>query len=591
MVTAGCHGEPSGVLKPSDDAQLANLLDSVYERRLSADPVLASRMGARRAGDKPWFDLSLSAWDRDLQSNKRDLDSLRNNISLDALSSSAQIDYLAFEADLALRIERHRWRYHLNPINQIVGPHLTIAGTLLNNHPVLGLDSAQDYIERLRTADAPMSQLVDHLQERRKRGINLPPAVVERLIDGAESILGGEDGRPVVLRDFEQKVSALAIQPKQRADLLEAAAAAYDKGFAPGYQLLLAELGSAQANGKDAGVWSMPDGPDFYEFLVDQYTTADLSGAEIHSLGLAEVARIQGEMDRIREKVNFSGDLRAFFAHLKTDPKFYYPDTDEGRRSYLNLARQLLASADGKLEEILPYPLPQPLQVRRIESFREKSAPAGFYVAGNPDNGNTGTVYLGMGDMSTLASYDLPWLLFHEGIPGHHLQSSVMLSGDVPSIRQYYVWWSNTAYTEGWALYAEYLADELGLYEDDYARFGRLAGELWRACRLVVDTGLHLHRWTRDEAIHYLNRNTASSELNNARAVDRYLAVPGQALSFKIGMQFILDLRNQAEQQLGDNFDLADFHAQVLEHGALPLQLLRQKLDDWIAVQLSVTGA
>ncbi len=186
-----------------------------------------------------------------------------------------------------------------------------------------------------------------------------------------------------------------------------------------------------------------------------------------------------------------------------------------------------------------------------------------------------------MYDMSSLRTYDLPALLFHEGVPGHHLQSSVMLSRDIPEIRKYYLWWSNTAFTEGWALYAEYLADEVGLYEDDYAQFGRLAGELWRACRLVVDSGLHLKQWTRTEAVEYLNKNTASSEENNERAVDRYLAVPGQATAFKIGMQVILDLRAEAEQRLGREFDLAAFHALVLENGPLPLSLLREEVEAW----------
>ena len=232
-------------------------------------------------------------------------------------------------------------------------------------------------------------------------------------------------------------------------------------------------------------------------------------------------------MDAIREWVSFPGDLSAFFTHLKTGPAFYFPNTDEGRQEYLQLAQSLVDKAGATLGQVLPYPLPHPVKVRRIEAFREKSAPIGFYESGSPDNDFVGTIYLGMHDMSSLGTYDLPALLFHEGLPGHHLQSSIMLSRDIPQIRKYYVWWSNTAFTEGWALYAEYLADELGLYEDDYAQFGRLAGELWRACRLVVDSGLHLKQWTRPEAIDYLNKNTASSEENNARAVDRYLAVPG----------------------------------------------------------------
>jgi uncharacterized protein (DUF885 family) len=345
--------------------------------------------------------------------------------------------------------------------------------------------------------------------------------------------------------------------------------------------MLIDKLKSGIADAADTGVWTMPNGAEFYEFLIDQYTTADFSAEQIHALGLSEVARIQNEMDEIRKRVGFSGDLDAFFAYLKTDPAFYFPNTEEGRQAYLELGQQLVDKASSAMVRILPYPLPHPLQVRRIEAFREKSAPVGFYEAGNPDNANVGTVYLGMYDMSSLGTYDLPALLFHEGVPGHHLQASVMLSRDIPEIRKYYLWWSNTAFTEGWALYAEYLADELGLYVDDYAQFGRLAGELWRACRLVVDSGLHLKQWTRSEAVEYLNRNTASSQENNERAVDRYLAVPGQATAFKVGMQVILDLRADAERRLGGEFDLSEFHALVLENGPLPLSLLREEVEAW----------
>jgi uncharacterized protein (DUF885 family) len=578
------NGEPP-VAKPAQAQGLKQLLDTVYERRVAADPVLASRLGSD-ASSGAWFDLSLAAWDLEAEQTKQDLQTLRTEIDFQTLDRRAQVDYRAFEAELELRLKRHRWRYHLNPINQIVGPHLTIAGTLLNTHPIDTRQSAEFYIERLRKVPVPLQQLAEHLQARRDMGIRIPPAVAERLIDGAQSIIGGE--KNVILENFEKKLTALNFDDEERDALLAEADTAYTKNFVPAYTMLIEELKSGMADAKNTGVWAMPDGAEFYEFLLDQYTTADFSAEQIHALGLSEVARIQGEMDKIRQRVAFPGDLNAFFAHLKTDPAFYFPNTEEGREAYLELAHVLVDKAKGSMDQILPYPMPHPLQVRRIEAFREKSAPIGFYESGSPDNANVGTVFLGMYDMSSLGTFDLPALLFHEGVPGHHLQSSVMLSRDIPEIRKYYLWWSNTAFTEGWALYAEYLADELGLYEDDYAQFGRLAGELWRACRLVVDSGLHLKQWTRTEAIEYLNSNTASSEENNERAVDRYLAVPGQATAFKIGMQVIIDLRSDAEQRLGSEFDLAAFHALILENGPLPLSLLREEVKGWkIADQAS----
>jgi len=580
LVTTACSLAVPPTKNPDAQA-LQQLLDNVYQRRLDANPVLASSLGVSST-KLPWFDLSLSAWDREATDAEHDLASLRSSIDYESLGAADKVNYRAFETELLLRLNRYRWRYHLNPINQIVGPHLTIAGTLLNNHPIESLEDAEFYIERMRTVPAPMRQLAVHLLARRERGIYIPVVVVERLIDGAESVIAGDGQSNTILSDFETKLAVLNMESQDRVALLEEAALAYAEGFEPGYQLLIDALRQEMAVEFSGGAWAFPDGDAFYEFLIDQYTTADFTAAEIHSLGLAEVARIQGEMNAIRSRLGFSGDLAAFFEYLKTDPAFYFANTNDGRQKYLELAQGLVNNAKDVMGRILPYPLPHPFEVRRIESFREKSAPVGFYESGSPNNDNTGTVFLGMYDMSSLGTYDLPALLFHEGIPGHHLQSSVMMSRDIPEIRKYYVWWSNTAFTEGWALYAEYLADELGLYRDDYAQFGRLAGELWRACRLVVDSGLHLKQWSRAQAIEYLNVNTASSEENNARAVDRYLAVPGQATAFKIGMQVILDVRHDAEQRMGDDFDLAKFHALLLRNGPLPLTLLREEVEHWV---------
>ncbi|MDG1907218.1 MAG: DUF885 domain-containing protein [Arenicella sp.] len=570
---------------PNETAELSSLLDRVYDRRVAADPVLASRVGAQSITE-PWFDLSLTAWDREYADAKQDLEILRSEINFEKLDSAGQVNYHAFETNLLLRLERYRWRFHLNPINQIVGPHLTIAGTLLNSHPIDSLEDAEFYIQRLKTVEVPMRQLAEHLRARRDRGISIPVDVVERLIGGAKSIIAGSETENVILVNFQKKLADLKLSEAEHLTLSNQAKEAYSSGFVSGYELLIAELRMELEAANQSGVWALPEGADFYEFLIDQYTTADFSAQEIHELGLSEVDRIQSEMDLIRERVGFQGDLSAFFAHLKTDPAFYFPNTDAGRSDYLALAQTLVDGAHSKLDQVLPYALPHPLQVRRIEAFREQSAPVGFYESGSPDNDYVGTIFLGMYDMSSLAKFDLPALLYHEGLPGHHLQSSVMLSREIPQIRKYYVWWTNTAFTEGWALYAESLANELDLYGDDYAQFGRLAGELWRACRLVVDSGLHLKEWSREEAITYLNENTASSEENNARAVDRYLAVPGQATAFKIGMQVILDLREQAETQMGDDFDLADFHALVLENGPLPLTLLRSQVEAWAKTEM-----
>lgn len=567
-----------------DSERLSAMLETVYERRVAGNPILATKLG-RRDGLDAWPDMSPAARERQLENVRADLERLRREIDPADLDPGALLNYRAFEADLELRIERDRWRYHLNPINQIVGLHLEVAGVLINYHRIESTADAEAYISRLAGIGEPIDQLIAILEAREEKGFLLPESLFPRLIGAAESIAGGSGTDNVILADFQRKVAALDLPEADEQALIARAESAFEGQFVPAYSRLVAELRAQQARAKgSAGVWRMPEGDAFYQFLLSQYTTTDITADEVHELGLAEVARLHEAMDGIRKQVGFEGDLQAFFAHLKSDPQFYFANTDEGREAYLALAKDIVEGAVARVGEVIPGPMPAPLQVRRIEAYREKSAPVGFYEQGNPGAGKPGTVYLGMYDMQGAARYDLPALLYHEGVPGHHLQSAVMQTEPaIPAIRQYYTWWQNTAYTEGWALYAESLADELGLYTDPYARFGLLAGELWRACRLVVDSGLHAKRWTREQAIAYLNENTASSVENNERAVDRYLAVPGQATAFKIGMRKLTQLRERASAALGEQFDSREFHDLVLRSGPLPLYLLEQRVDGWVA--------
>lgn len=575
---------PSLPALASESEELEAMLDEVYERRVEHNPILATKLG-RHGGLDAWPDLSTGARARELERVHADLERLHGEIEFARLDDNARLNYRAFEADLNLRIERDRWRYHLNPINQIVGLHLEITGVLINYHQIDDVAAAEAYIARLERVGEPIDQLIATLETREDKGFHLPASLFPRLIQAAQSIAGGTGEDNVILSDFRRKVGGLELPAAEEQALLSRARAAFDEYFAPAYTRLVAELQAEQKRTQGStGVWKMPDGDDFYQFLLSQYTTTDITADEVYELGLAEVARLHGEIDAIREQVGFEGDLKAFFDHLKTDPQFYFDNSGEGREAYLALARSLVGGAVDRVGEVIPGGLPAPLQVKRIEAYREKSAPVGFYEAGSPETGKPGTVYLGMYDMAGAARYDLPALLYHEGVPGHHLQSAVMQTEPaIPAIRQYYTWWQNTAYTEGWALYAETLADELELYDDPYAQFGRLAGELWRACRLVVDSGLHAKRWSRERAIAYLNDNTASSVENNERAVDRYLAVPGQATAFKIGMGKLSELRGHASAELGEQFDSREFHALVLRSGPLPLYLLEERVDNWIA--------
>jgi len=567
-----------------DTKRLNTLLDEVYERRVQQNPILATKLGRPESLDA-WPDLSAAARVRELDNVRSDLQRLHQEIEFAQLDADAKLNYRAFEADLELRLERDKWRYHLNPINQIVGLHLEITGVLTNYQHLYDVTDAQAYIHRLNTVGQPIDQLIAALRTREKKGFKLPGSLFPRLIQATESIADSSGEDNVILSDFRRKVGDLGLPAAQVSALNSRAQQAFEREFAPAYARLAEELKAEQKRAEgSSGVWRMPDGDAFYQFLLGQYTTTDITAEQVHAMGLAEVDRIHGEMDAIREQVAFEGELKAFFDFLKHDPQFYFDNTAAGRKAYLELANTIVAGAVERVDELLPIDLPAPLQVKRIEAYREKSAPVGFYEAGSYQNDKPGSVYLGMYDMQGAARFDLPALLYHEGVPGHHLQSAVMQSEPaIPALRQYYIWWQNTAYTEGWALYAESLADELGLYPDPYAQFGRLAGELWRACRLVVDSGLHAKHWSREQAIAYLNDNTASSRENNERAVDRYLAVPGQATAFKVGMMKFMELREHARDALGEQYDNREFHYLVLRSGPLPLYVLEQQVDNWIA--------
>ncbi|TQV82627.1 DUF885 domain-containing protein [Exilibacterium tricleocarpae] len=577
---SGCAVRESA---PDESERLSQYLESVYQRRLAADPMLATRLGLKQGNDK-WSDISIQQMDRETRQNWLDLHQLRTSFDIRRLDQAGRFNYRVFEAELKLRIERASWRYHLTPINQIVGLHLEIPGLLTNHHRIDDSGDARAYINRLQTVGRPIDQFIELFKTRERKGFSLSKSVLPRLIHAAETLVQGDPQDSILLADFTRKVEKLSLGDEDKRALINAASQAIDQDFIPAYRRLIdAFAAHTPVATSDEGVWRLPDGEQFYQFLLRQYTTTDITADQVHTLGLEEVERIHREMESIKNSVGFTGTLKEFFQHLKTAPAFYYPNSDQGRAEYLQLARTIVDRTKSRVTDILPQAPAGDLVVKRIEAYREKSAPIGFYGAGSADGEVPGTVYLGMYDMESLGSFDLPALLFHEGIPGHHLQSAVMQAQThIPSLRKYYVWWSNTAFTEGWALYGEYLARELGLYDTPYADFGRLAGELWRACRLVVDSGIHAKRWSRQQAVAYLNENTASSLENNERAVDRYLAVPGQATAFKIGMMKILALRERARSQLGDRFDLREFHAIVLRNGPVPLDLLEQEIAEWI---------
>jgi uncharacterized protein (DUF885 family) len=315
--------------------------------------------------------------------------------------------------------------------------------------------------------------------------------------------------------------------------------------------------------------------------MVAFYTTTPLTPDEIHQKGLSEVARIRGEMEAIKAKVGFEGSLEAFFAAVKSDPKLHYPNTDAGKQQYLADAKKIVADYMAVADRQFSTLPKQQLQVKAVEPFREKTASVAFYNPGTPDGSRPGIFYVNLSDMAQVQKVQLPAIAYHEGVPGHHFQiARAQEQADLPMFRRFAY---QGAYIEGWGLYAEKLGKEAGFYQDPYDDFGRLSLEIWRAARLVLDTGIHAKHWSRDQAVAYMKANTLNSDRDIASEVDRYFTTPGQATSYKVGQLKILELRDKAQKALGPKFDIRAFHEAVLAAGPLPLDVLESRVDAYVA--------
>jgi len=560
------------------DSRLAAYLDAAYERMLAANPSLATSQGVA-AGTLHWEDLTERGLAADFARAQRELADVRK-IRSDTLSPRAHLQQRVFIGQQQLLVERHRWRHHLYPLNQIVGPHVDVPRTLANQ-PLRSRADLDAWFARLEAVPTHLDGLVERLDLAAARGIHLPKSVYPLLAAQARGIVRDNP----VLTDFERRIAAVELDEPQRVAALARARATLDGTVNPAYLRLVANLERHAANGRvDGGAWQLPDGDAFYAFLLRQFTTTDLDAGQIHALGLAEVERTHREMRELMQRVGETGELRAFLQRLKADPRFYLTDDDAGRAAYLALARGLVERMQARLPEYFLKPPALPLEIRVTEPYRAAGAPSGFYEAGTADGSRPGVVYLNLQRLDTRPLYDLEALLYHEALPGHHLQiSSILVDASIPRLRKVNRWWQDTGFVEGWALYTERLGKEMGFYEDPYSDFGRIAAELWRATRLVVETGLHAKRWSREQAIRYLDENTPSPRASNESAVDRYLAVPGQATAFTVGMLHILAERERARQALGAEFDLRQFHAVVLENGYVPLWALSEAIDGWIA--------
>lgn len=573
------------------DAHLHRLLDDAFEELLLRRPTELTRLGRKTLQDR-WDDLDPAEHRARVALWQDWAARVRREVPPSELGTEAALSQRLFLAQADQEKEALEFQDYDYPLNQMTGYQTGIPAFLLSMHRIDSPDDAEAYLLRLERVPALVDQLIEGLARRERRGIVAPSFILDTVLEDLDRLSVGypltEDPSSAhpIWEDFCKKLAVHSSWPSEtRASLEARLRKALEESFAPAYRELRQVVAEQRQRADErAGCWKFPEGERFYAFELRRQTTTSRSAEEIHQLGLAEVARLQAEMREVLHELQFEGSLEDFFALLRQDERFTYPNTEAGRQAYLDQASATIRAFEAQLDRLFLRRPRAPLEVRRVESFREKSVGKAFYEPPALDGSRPGVYYANLYDMTSMPIYQLEALAYHEGIPGHHMQLAIAQElDDLPKFRRLA---DSMAYIEGWGLYCELLPREHGFYRDPYSNFGRLAMELFRAVRLVVDTGIHHHRWTRQQALDYYLNNTPNAPGECQKMVDRHIVLPGQATTYKIGMIEILRLRQMAQDTLGEAFDLRRFHDVVLRHGAVPLEVLEELVQaDVAAVQ------
>ncbi|MDP2763631.1 MAG: DUF885 domain-containing protein [Brevundimonas sp.] len=580
------HAAPAA---QSEDARLAAFFEQAFQERIALSPQTMTSLGLKTDYDR-LDDVTDAAAARALALAERQLAQLNDQFNPQALSDESRLSWRLFEYGVEQARLANRWRDWGYQFAANGNPTTGLPAFMINNHRVDSVSDAEAYVARLIDAERVMGEISDTLRRRAAAGVISPVFVFEPTLANTAAIISGapfdEEADNPLWADFQRKVGALEADAATKGRLLAEGRAALTGPWRRGYQGVLMALAEVEGQAdvmqdNAAGVWRLPDGEAYYNARLQLSTTTDLTADQIHDIGLAEVARLQGEMQTIMTRVGFEGSLQEMFAWLKTDPRFQYPNTPEGKEQYLTDARAFVA----QVMEAAPLwfsDLPESaLEVRAVEPWREATASIAFYNSPAPDGSRPGIYYVNLSDMTQVLKPQIEGISYHEGAPGHHFQ--IAYAQEMEGLPRFRRFGGYGAYAEGWGLYAERLGKEMGFYEDPFSDFGRLSTELWRAVRLVTDTGLHAKRWSREQAIEYFRQNSLLSERDIVKEVERYITNPGQATSYKIGELKIMELRARAEAALGERFDIRDFHAVVLGSGSVPLEVLEDQVDVWIA--------
>ena len=563
----------------SEERKFHRLMNQFFENHLESHPEMQTLLGYKEGKDQ-WNNLSQDHLKKQNQEISDYLSQL-SQFDLKSFSKENRLNWDVFEFQLKRFQEEFDFRFHSFPVNQLFGHHTHVNSFLINVHTIRSVQDAKDYISRVEALSQNFDHLIEHLRLATQRKIVPPSFVFSKVEEVLEELLQGvpliSEGQQILFEDFNKRIKTLNLSSYKEKKLKNQLTKALQDHYQPAYQKLLKEWRSLKQYARPmVGIWSQPLGDAYYSMKLRHMTTTNYTPKEIHQLGLREVQRLHLEIQQLKNKIGFNGSLLSFFNHFRNNEKFYYKDKSQ----YMKDAQQSFFEARKLLPNYFKI-LPQsPLIIKQVEKFREKSTGSAFYNGPSIREGRPGIFYVNLYNMNEQPRYSLRALTFHEAVPGHHLQISI--ASNLKSIPRFRRHMGVTAFIEGWALYAERLAEEMGLYKTNYDRFGQLAMELMRACRLVVDTGLHYKKWSREKAIAYLIKNSDVSYESAVRSVERYIVNPAQATAYTIGYLKILELRKMAKEKLGDRFDIREFHDKVLQNGALPLNILEQVIQDWV---------
>lgn len=578
-----------------ETARINAWFDERYEEQVAFSPIQQTILGRKTDNDKI-DDVSIEAQDRQLAWQRASVAEMRSTFDYDLLTPEAQTSYDVWAYQLEQAEAALPFRLNAYVFDQMSAIHTFFPQLLIAFHVVDDGSDMDAYIARIGESGRAIRQLIELSRLGAENGVRPPRFAFDFVIDEATKIISGapfdDSGEDSALwADAQAKIAGLRdsgdIDQTRATAMLAAARSALVGPFQAAYEELIAwqEEDKVNAPEETRGVDALPNGAAYYEERLANQTTTELTADEIHDIGLSEVARLRSELLAIKDEVGFTGDLPSFFAELrdnKDDRRYYYPDTDEGRQAYIDDATAAIDKIKAELPNYFGILPKAGLEVRRVEAFREQPGAAQHYFPGTPDGSRAGVYYAHLSDMDAMPKRELEVIAYHEGLPGHHMQISI--AQELTSVPTFRTQAGFTAYSEGWGLYSEWLAVEMqDTYQDPYSRFGRLGSEIWRAIRLVVDTGLHSKGWSEEEAVQYFLANSAVTEGQARSEIRRYMVLPGQATSYKIGMLKIQELRRKAEAALGDAFDIRAFHDTVLGGGALPLTVLESRVDRWIA--------